>query len=295
MKRIILILAVFLALPLTSNAEKRAFLVGISTYKANGRTAWGNIHGKEDVDSLAPALSNKGFAVTTLVNEEATYKGITESLKRFIDKTNKGDIVFIHFSCHGQPVEDGLIKGFPKDEESDGYDESIVPIDADRVYSPDGYKGENHLIDDELNMYLKSLRTKIGPKGMLYVTIDACHAGESSRDGLNTVWGTNEALTSQPNKRYYPPESNIRHYDVDKGNTLSPVLFMEACQAHQRNSEIWVKGKEYGALSYNILQALKVMSYIGNNALEFRNQVESSIKQKGRWPSDQILVTESSF
>ncbi len=175
MKHIVLILALFLALPSPGDAKKRAFLVGISKYRANGRTAWGNIHGKEDVDSLAPALIKKGFAVTTLVNEQATYQGITNSLKRLITETKKGDIVFIHFSCHGQPVEDGLLKGYSKDEK-DGYDEAIVPIDAGKEYSPNGYKGEKHLIDDELNGYIKSLQTKIGPKGMLYVTIDACHA-----------------------------------------------------------------------------------------------------------------------
>ena len=60
MKQMFLILALFLALPLTGNGKKRAFLVGISTYRANGRTAWNNIHGKEDVDSLAPALIKKG-------------------------------------------------------------------------------------------------------------------------------------------------------------------------------------------------------------------------------------------
>ena len=181
MKHIVLILALFLALPSPGDAKKRAFLVGISKYRANGRSAWVNIHGKEDVDSLAPALIKKGFSVSTLVNEQATYQGIVNSLKGLISDTKRGDVVFIHFSCHGQPVEDGLLEQFPKDEK-DGYDEAIVPIDAGRVYSSNGYKGEKHLTDDELNGYIKSLRTKIGPKGMLYVTLDACHAGESSRN-----------------------------------------------------------------------------------------------------------------
>ena len=234
----------FLALPLSGNAKKRAFLIGISKYRANGRTAWVNIHGKEDVDSLAPALTKKGFSVTTLVNEQATYQGIVTSLKGLISDTKKGDVVFIHFSCHGQPVEDGLLKGYLKDEK-DGYDEAIVPIDAGKVYSPNGYKGEKHLIDDELNGYIKSLRTKIGPKGMLYITIDACHAGESSRKGIETVRGTNEALTSHASKKYNPPRTNVRHYQVEKGVNLSPVLFIEACQSRERNTEIRVNGKEY--------------------------------------------------
>lgn len=292
MKQIILILALFLALPLSGDAKKRAFLVGISKYRTNGRTAWGNIHGKEDVDSLTPALIKKGFAVTTLVNEQATYQGITGSLKKFISETKKGDIVFIHFSCHGQPVEDGLLKGYPKDEK-DGYDESIVPIDARKEYSPNGYKGEKHLIDDELNGYIKSLRTKIGPKGMLYVTIDACHAGESSRKGIETVRGTNEALTQKLNTRYNPPRDTIRHYNVEKNPKLSPVLFIEACKARERNTELRIKGKEFGALSYNIWHTLNQMTSFDIKSKDvFKTNVEASTKVKGHWPRTQTLVIE---
>ena len=292
MKHFILILALFMAFPLLGDAKKRAFLVGISKYRANGRTAWVNIHGKEDVDSLAPALTKKGFSVTTLVNEQATYQGIVSSLKGLISDTKKGDVVFIHFSCHGQPVEDGLLKGYPKDEK-DGYDEAIVPIDAGKEYSPNGYKGEKHLIDDELNGYIKSLRTKIGPKGMLYVTIDACHAGESSRKGIETLRGTNEALTSQASIKYNPPRDTIRHYNVEKASNLSPVLFFEACKARERNTEIRIKGKEFGALSYNMLCALNQMSSFDKNSKDvFKANVEASTKVKGRWPRTQTLVIE---
>lgn len=295
MKHFLFILSLVLALPLAGNAQKkRAFLVGISKYRANGRTAWTNIHGKEDVDSLAPALTKKGFAVKTLVNEQATYQGITSSLMDLIAESKKGDVIYLHFSCHGQPVEDGLLKRFPKDEK-DGYDEAIVPIDAGKAYSPNGYKGERHLIDDELNGYIKSLRTKIGPKGMLYVAIDACHAGESSRHGIETVRGTNEALTSKSDSKYNPPKESIRHYQVEKSAALSPVLFIEACQSRERNTEIRIGSKEYGALSYNIWQALKTMPTFSKNAKEFKSKLEVSIKQKGRWPRTQTLVTESSF
>ena len=291
----ILILALILALPLTGIAKKRALLIGISKYRANGRTAWTNIHGKEDVDSLAPALTKKGLSVKTLVNEQATYQGITSSIKKLIAETKKGDVVFIHFSCHGQPVEDGLIKGFPKDE-GDGYDEAIVPIDAHNKYSLNGYKGEKHLTDDELHGYYTSLRTKIGPQGILYVIIDACHAGKSARGGgLETVRGTNDVLSSKPNKRYNPDEDNIKHYTIENGKGLSPALFLEACHSYQWNTEIRINGKEFGALSYNIWQALNTIPSFGKNAQEFEAKVRKSTKGKGNWPRTQDLVTESSF
>lgn len=294
MKQVILILVFLLALPLTASAKKKALLVGISSYRANGRTVWGNIHGREDVDSLAPALMKKGFLVTSLVNEQATYQGITGSLKKLVAETKKDDIVFIHFSCHGQPVEDGLLKGYPKDEK-DGYDEALVPIDADKEYSPNGYKGEKHLVDDELNQYVKSIRTKIGPNGMLYITIDACHAGTISRNGLETVRGTNEALTSQPDTTYNPPRDTIRHYSIEKNPKLSPVLFIEACKARERNTEIRIRGKEFGALSYSIWNVLSEITSFGKNAQEFKVKVETFTKGNNHWPRNQHLVTESTF
>lgn len=294
MKHIIFIIAFLLALPFTGNAErKRAFLVGISKYHANGRTAWTNIHGKEDIDLLTPALKEKGFEVCSVVNEEATYQGIVSALKVFIDNTTKGDIVYLHFSCHGQPVEDGL-NASAKDEE-DGWDESVVPIDAGRIYGGDGYKGEKHLTDDQLNGYFRTLRTKMGPKGMLYVAMDACHAGEMSRKGLETIRGTNEALTSKSDSKYNPPRSNIKHYSLEKANNLAPALFLEACQSRERNTEVRINRKEYGALSYNVWQALEAMPTFGTNAQEFKAKVEESTKQEGRWPRTQTLVTESSF
>lgn len=287
-------LAFFLALPIVGNAQrKRAFMVGISKYHSNGRTAWANIHGKEDVDILIPELKAKGFEIIALTDEQATYQGIITSLKQFIKKTRKGDILYLHFSCHGQPVEDGL-KGDILDE-TDHWDESIVPIDAGKIYGVNGYKGEKHLTDDELNGYIKALRAKIGVKGMLYVIMDACHAGEMSRNGIETIRGTNEALTSKSNNKYNPPQYNIKHFFIEKGNDLAPTLFFEACQSRERNTEIRITGKEYGALSYNVWQALKAMPTFGKNAHEFKAQVEASTKQRGHWPRTQTLVTESSF
>ena len=162
------------------------------------------------------------------------------------------------------------------------------------IHSPNGYKGEKHLIDDEFNGYIKSIRTKIGPKGMLYVTIDACHAATMYKGGLETIRGTNEVLTSQTNTRYNPPRSIVKHYKIENDNIMSPALFIEACQSDERNFEIRINGKEYGALSFNIWHALNQMSSFGiNSKEEFKAKIEASKKVKGHWPkTTQNLVTE---
>lgn len=283
-----------IAFPLMGNAQrKRAFLVGISKYHTNGYKVWNNIHGAEDVALLTPELEKKGFKVKALTNEHATYRGILNALNSFITASKKGDVVYLHFSCHGQPVEDGL-NGMAK-EEKDGWDEALVPIDAGKTYNVNGYIGEKHLTDDELNIYICKLRKIIGSTGILYVAMDACHIGEASRGGLETVRGTDEALTSRPNCKYNPPKSNIKHYSIEKGKDMAPALFIEACQSRERNTEIRINGKEYGALSYNIWQTLKTMSSFGKNVQDFKSQIEVSTKMKGHWPRTQTLVTESSF
>lgn len=293
MKQIVLILTFILVTPLLCNAQqKRALLVGISKYHSYGYKVWNNIHGAEDVALLTPELKKKGFTVQTLVNEQATYQGIVNSLNKLIAVSQKGDVIYLHFSCHGQPVEDGL-NGNLKDEK-DGWDEAVVPIDAGKVYGASGYKGDKHLTDDELNGSVSKLRKKIGPEGMLYVAMDACHAGTSLRED-ETIRGTNEGLTQEPENTYNPPESTIKHIVFKKGKGLAHVLYLEACKSYECNAEIIIKGEEYGSLSYNIWHALRVMPDLDKNVSEFRNNVEYSTKQKGRWPSNQTLVTESSF
>lgn len=290
MNRLIFILAFVVAFPFIGNAQqKRAFMVGISKYHTNGYKVWNNIHGAEDVAILKPELEKKGFKVQTLINEQATYQGIINALNSFIATSKKGDVVYLHFSCHGQPVEDGL-NGLAKDEK-DGWDEAIVPIDAGKVYNST-YKGDKHLTDDELNGYIGKIRKKIGPKGMLYVAMDACHAGTMSRKGLETIRGTNEGLTKTGTK-YNPPKNTIRHYHIVKSADMAPVLFIEACQSRERNTEIRIKGKEYGALSYNIWQALQGMVSFDKTTKDiFKVKINSSTRVKGRWPRTQTLVME---
>ena len=290
MNRLILLLVLVVAIPFVGNAQrKRAFLVGISDYRTNGYKVWNNIHGAEDIALLKPELKKKGFQIQALTNEQATYQGIVHFLDRFISASKKGDIIYLHFSCHGQPVEDGLKEDTL--DEKDHWDEALVPIDAGKEYCST-YKGERHLTDDELNDYLCKLRKNVGPLGMVYVAIDACHAGTMSRKGLETVRGTNEGLTKSDTK-YNPPKEAVGHYAVTKSEGLAPILFFEACLSRERNTEIRIRGKEYGALSYNICQALKGMSVFDKTTkMLFKASIEASTKVKGQWPRTQTLVME---
>ena len=299
MKYLCMIIALVVALPFIGNAQqKRAFLVGISDYQDYGYKVWTNIHGAEDVKNLIePSLRKMGFSqISTLTNDQATYQNITSSLNSFANRCHPKDIVYIHFSCHGQPVEDGLKSGYPRNDEQDRWDESLVPIDAGMEYGVKGYKGDNHIIDDELYDYITKIRKILGPQGIVYVVIDACHAANMDRDGFETIRGTNEGLTRNPKNEYNPPKVRKKS-KIKKSPELAPILFVEACESYERNQEIFYQGKEYGALSFNIWQIFNRYNTFPSSIIEFKFRLKSNVdgnkgKRNRLWPGTQNLVLE---
>lgn len=244
----------------TSTAEaqttKRALLVGISDYgNANENPyKWANISGANDMELLTPLFKEQGFSVTSLVDGQATHAGITKAFEKLIKSCKKGDLVYVHFSMHGQPFED--LNG----DEEDGWDEALIPVDAQMQYSKGVYEGDNHLLDDELEIYFDKLRSKIGSTGQLYVILDACHSGTASRGDDDHVRGTREGFTRSDNKNYTPDrtaETND-YFTVSTKDGQSPVTFIEACRSYQVNKEVrdintntW-----YGSLSYYIARSM---------------------------------------
>ena len=286
--RLYLILVALLLSSAVNAQRRRAFLVGISHYDtALTGYQWNNINGVEDINLLSPALKNQGFTTITLLDAQATFENIVSQIAQFTNKTKKGDIVYLHFSTHGQPVED--LNG----DEEDGWDESIIPIDAYKIYRKGVYEGGKHLTDDILNKYVKKLREKIGPTGFLYVVIDACHAGTSSRANDETVRGTHVGFTYS-NKVFRPSKNKKSHYRIEPSAKQSDVMFLEACRPDQVNTEIKVGGKRFGPLSYNIAQTLSSFT-LSTDAKGFIDNFKKTLLNTGRWPNNQNLVTETSY
>ena len=286
--RIFLLMTTLLLSSVVYAQRKRAFMIGISHYDtALTGYPWNNINGVADINLLNPILKKQGFSITTLLDEQATFDKIISQITLFANNTKKGDIVYLHFSTHGQPVED--LNG----DEDDGWDESIVPIDAYKIYKKGIYEGNKHLTDDLLNKYVKKLREKIGKTGILYVVIDACHAGTSSRANDETIRGTHVGFTYN-NKVFKPSTNKKSHYRIDASAKQSNVMFIEACRPDQLNTEIKIDGKRYGPLSYNIAQALPNLT-LSTNADEFLKHIRNSMMKAGRWPNNQNLVIEKSY
>lgn len=240
------------------NAEaqtKRALIVGISDY-GNAKeepNKLSNINGANDVALLSPLFKQQGYKVTTLSDAQATYSGITSALKKIAKQSQKGDIVYLHFSMHGQPFED--LNG----DEADGWDEALIPVDAQKYYLKGIYEGEKHLIDDELEKYMAQIRRKIGPNGQLFVVLDACHSGTSSRGDEDRVRGVKEGFTRSG--KYYTPDRSKEtneYFKIPTAKGQSPVTILEACRSYQLSYEIYDNKTKtvYGALSYYIAKAM---------------------------------------
>ena len=257
MKKILFMLIAAIIALSASAQTKRALVIGISDYQYYGANSWGTIHGANDADLIVPVLQAQGFKATKLCNKAATAKRIRKGLNDLLVSCKQGDMVYLHFSCHGQPVED--ING----DEKDGWDESIVPYDAQKVFKKGKYEGQNHIIDDELHTYYQKLRKKIGKSGFVCVVVDACYAGGSSRgiDGAEDgekefVRGTNVGF-SRSGKKFYPKRDTRSSLQIPKVPDWADMTILEACRRDQTNHEIKQSDKYYGPLSYYISQVLK--------------------------------------
>lgn len=239
----------------TDAQTKRALIVGISDYgnTQEDPNMWSNISGANDVELLSPLFKKQGYKVTTLTDEQATYSNITGALKKIAKDVKKGDIVYLHFSMHGQPYED--LNG----DETDGWDEALIPVDAQMYYNKGEYDGKKHLIDDELETYISKIRSKIGASGELFVVLDACHSGTASRGDDEHIRGVRDGFT-RSGKNYTPDRSaeTNEYFKLPSEEGLSPVTFLEACRSYQQNKEILDYESKiwYGSLSYYVAKAM---------------------------------------
>lgn len=297
MRKRVLMTCISIALFLGIYAQgKRALLVGISNYAIPPTGyQWNNINGVNDIKLLSPILKVKGFKVTTLTDKEATHANILASINHLIDSAQKGDIIYFQFSGHGQPVEDR------NGDEVDGWDEAIIPIDARKIYQKGIYEGSNHILDDDLGSLINKLRAKVGNKGMVYVVLDACHAGTASRgDSSNEeeicqTRGTMQGFTFTRGKYFKPKRlETVNYYKVKNNPNLANVVYLEACRPYQLNREINVGGTAYGPLSYHLAQVIKRMG-LTTNAINLIHSLNATITKEGIWPINQNLVIEKSF
>ena len=232
----------FLVLTVSAVAQERyALLIGIGQYPDS--SGWGLIHGDNDVVIIRSFLLTQGFSeenITELTNESATKRAIINAFDDLRRRARRGDVVYIHYSGHGQQITD--LDG----DEDDQFDEAWIPFDANKQYAVGIYEGENHILDDELNSWLNGLRAVVGPSGRIVLVSDACHSGSGTRG----ITGDDGAIARGTSERFIIPGQTM---NVRKKTQPVNWLFVGACKSYQTNYEHKTpEGEYYGSLSYVI-------------------------------------------
>lgn len=224
---------------------KRALLVGVSGYERSGDGGWGRLSTRDEVVLLKETLQQRfGFAdkdvVILTTPEETTREAILQAFQRhLIDATKPGEIVYFHFSGHGQPIPDD------GQDELDGYDESLVP--SDYVSKMDGSR---NIRDDELGRLIERLKAK-RPASVL-ISLDACFTGTATRgeeEGRGDDWRGAPVAAS----RRLGVETSASGFDQVKG-----YVVLSAAAPRQSARQIPLsQGARMGLFSWALIEGLK--------------------------------------
>lgn len=252
----------------------RALLFGLGTQEDS---SWAKIHGDNDLYYVRQMLDNAGFTdIVQLKNEQATKQGMVRAFMELSNRCNKGDVIYIHYSGHGQLMSD--IDGdeaLRTDASYSLWDESWIPYDA-YMYYGDKDHGEKHLCDDEVDFYLNTIRDRIGKKGQLIVVIDACHSGDA------TFGQENEPVRGIDVKFNIPKNNDITSTIIKEERWLT----ISACKPYQLCTEL--KDMQIGKLTYALYSLGKRVFTMSNEDLQYVLDEYMEMNQ-GHFPQNPVV------
>lgn len=259
-------------------SRKLALLVGIDGYYKNSKIEdhdWWNLHTTGDVEIIASALVSKfGFkpedikvlsdkpvkigdkTINPTDSTKPTRDNIVNAFRSHLTKqASDGDIVYFHFSGHGQQVPDDDKNG-PNPmvgDELDGMDESIIPIDYVSQTDP-----SKNIRDDEIGTLLDELSAK--KPANVTITLDSCFSGTATRGKIarGADW------KGKPVDRKMIKGSDESAADFVTrggrsrgGNGEQNYVFLSAASQYQTAKEKTENQIEYGAFSYALAKAME--------------------------------------
>lgn len=187
--------------------------------------------------------------------------------------------MLFHYSGHGGRIED------TSGDESDGFDETILPVDHAR---------SGHIVDDELNAVLVK---PLCPGVRLTAIFDCCHSGSALdlpftyypdgrvkeqkgkiqkmgsiannllSSGLRGNIGGAFSTLQQGLKTITRPEKSMDQKVNEKGNLHADVIMFSGCKDAQTSADAYLDGKGQGAMSYALIKALQMYPGISYGSL----------------------------
>jgi hypothetical protein len=138
--------------------RRLALCIGIDDYRDRPLSGCVN-----DARLWGRALGALGFDVRSLLDAQATERGMQDALRDLLAGATAGDVLVMQYSGHGTQLPDD------SGDEEDGFDEAFVPVDY--------HTGALFLRDDVVAAALGAL-----PEGVaLTLFMDCCHCGTISR------------------------------------------------------------------------------------------------------------------
>lgn len=293
MKTRFFILLVFFCLVAghTFSQTKYALIVAIGNYPDPVNNGWPVINSLNDVALIKKALINsQQFSernVWVLTDSMATKKGIVDALDKLIGTVKESDVVVVHFSSHGEQIEDD------NNDEVDGLDETIVPYGA--VFDADPAKfndlSSGYLRDDLFGEKVTLLRNKLGKNGDLLVIIDACHSGSGTRD-VQTAKKRGGNIPMVSNKfasKNLPVKDEAGVFKegtaIKLAGNAATFVVISGAQAKESNYECYDDNNNpVGSLSYSFSKSISALkgniTYRGLFALIENTMREKAPKQK---------------
>lgn len=217
----------------TLQTNKKALIIGIN-YVDTPNELSGCIN---DAKSIETYLREKNFTNIKLLTDETPIKptksNILNEIKNLLKHSIKNDTLFIFYSGHGSYTLDR------NEEEVDGYDELIVPIDF------------NFIKDDELKTIINTYGK---PNTNLIVLFDSCNSGT--------------ALDLK-----YQILENVNYDDIteNENNSETPcnTIFISGCRDEQVSLETIINNKVQGLMTWSFLETVR-----NNTTISWRNLVK---------------------
>lgn len=279
MKKIFIVLLLTISTTMVLNATKHALVIGIGPYPTE--TGWTAINGDKDIPIVEKMLLSNGFLpqdIVALENQNATADAIHKELRSLVTKAQVGDIIYIHFSGHGQRITD--ISG----DEEDGFDEAWIAYDAQFAYADGVYEGENHILDDQLNDYLHQIREKVGENGKITVVADACHSGSATRD----IESEQDTMVIRGASDDFLIPNKFRLFVRDRVQNIEWIV-ISACKSYQCNYEY------NGAGSLTYVLSLQADNLATTPAPQMARQIKAAIVNVLQLPQTPVIETPTSI
>lgn len=288
---------------LTLAQTKHALLIGVGNYPKNEESGtWKSLSSKNDIILVNKMLSSQGFDsknIVELIDQEATVDNVFKHFDDLIEKIQAGDIVYFHYSGHGQQVSDidprkhkkyAHIKHLKADESDDGFDEALALYNAPINYT-NNYDFSNHLIDDQIEYYQKKIQKILGKNGHLIMVFDACHSGSITRGNqFEPVYRSESKKCLDPDIEVIKQPEKIDQINPDFGLLVE----FKGCRDNQKNLEVQMgqfgSKMNYGSLSYFLYQA---MTELGTKATYQKvfDKVYNKIYSHSKGKQEPVLKT----